>query len=222
LIEAWEYFLRYPDKVGNWALEHVEMVLIANAIAAVVGLVLGIFITGKGRQQLADTVLYVAGIIMTVPGIALLGVLIPILAMLGLKSWGTLPAVIALVLYGQLPIIRNTYTAIREVNPAMIQAGRGMGMSWRQILVRVKLPLAVPVIMAGLRNAIIINIGIATEAALVGAGGLGAPIFRGLRNLRPDLILVGAIAVAILALIVDGLLSLVQQGVVPKGLKAKQ
>lgn len=198
------------------------MVLIANAIAAVVGLLLGIFITGKGRQQLADAVLYVAGIIMTVPGIALMGVLIPVLALLQVKSWGTLPAVIALILYGQLPIIRNTYTAIREVNPAMIQAGRGMGMNWGQILFRVKLPLAVPVIMAGLRNAIVINIGIATEAALVGAGGLGAPILRGLRNVRPDLILVGGIAVAVLALIVDGLLSLLQQGVVPKGIKAKQ
>ncbi len=222
MLEAWNFITRRPELVGQWTLEHLWIVLIANGIAVIIGVSLGIYITGRGREQLADTVLYIAGIIMTVPGLALLGLLMALLAALDLRSIGLVPAVIALVLYGQLPILRNTYTAIREVDPAMIEAGRGMGMSPRQVLWRIRLPLAVPVMMAGLRNAIVINIGIAAEAALVGAGGLGRAIFRGLRVGRMDLIIVGAIAVSILALVVDGLLAMMERGVTPKGIKVKR
>jgi len=110
---------------------------------------------------------------MTIPSLAMFGFLMPLFATLGLKSYGFWVAAVALILYGLLPVIRNTYTAIKEVDPAMIEAGRGMGMSEFQILTRVKLPLATPVIMAGLRNAVVINIGIAAIAAMIGAGGLG-------------------------------------------------
>lgn len=222
MLEAWNFLTRRPELIGQWTLEHLWIVLIANGIAALIGVTLGIYISGRGREQLADTLLYLAGIIMTVPGLALLGLLMALLAAMDLRSIGLLPALIALVLYGQLPILRNTYTAIQEVDPAMIEAGRGMGMSPRQVLWRIRIPLAVPVMMAGLRNAIVINIGIAAEAALVGAGGLGRAIFRGLRTGRMDLIIVGAIAVSILALVVDGLLAMVEKGVTPKGIKVKR
>ena len=163
--------------------------------------------------------LYLAEIVMTIPSLALFGLLMFLLSSLGLKAIVFLPAVIALTVYGQLPILRNTYTAIRGVDPAMIEAGRGMGMNERQILFKIALPLAVPVIMAGLRNAIVLIIGIAAIAAMIGAGGLGAPIFRGLRNARMDLIIIGGVSVSIRALLIDGLMALVERRITPKGLR---
>ncbi len=221
MLGAWEYLVKYPEKLAGWTLEHLWLITIAIAIAIILGIVVGIFITGKGKEHVADTVLYLAEIMMTIPSLALFGLLMLILGSMGLTVIGFLPAVIALIVYGQLPILRNTYTAIRGVDPAMIEAGRGMGMSERQLLFKVKLPLAVPVIMAGLRNAIVLLIGIAAIAALIGAGGLGVPIFRGLRNARMDLIILGGISVSILALLTDTLMSLVERWVTPKGLKRR-
>jgi osmoprotectant transport system permease protein len=142
-----------------------------------------------------------------------------VLHLLGLPSIGFLPVVIALTLYGLLPIIRNTYTAILEVDPAMLEAGRGMGMSERQLLFRVKLPLGAPVIMAGLRQAVVMNIGIAAIGSYIGAGGLGQPIFRGIVNNRPDLIMIGAIAVSLLAIAADLLMGGLERLTTPKGLR---
>jgi len=130
--------------------------------------------------------------------------------------------VIALTLYGLLPIIRNTHTAIREVDPAMVEAARGMGMSKRQILIKVELPLAVPVIMAGLRQAIVMNIGIAAIGSYIGAGGLGQPIFRGIANYRQDLIMIGALAVSGLALVMDGVMGGVEWLLTPKGIRLRR
>lgn len=219
MLEAWEFVVRRPELLAEWVIAHLWIIFVAILFAVILGIILGIYITGKGREQIADTVLYLAEIVMTIPSLALFGLLMFLLSSMGLKAIGFLPAVIALVVYGQLPILRNTYTAIREVDPAMIEAGRGMGMSETQLLIRVKLPLAVPVIMAGLRNAIVLIIGIAAIAALIGAGGLGAPIFRGLRNARMDLIIIGGISVSILALLVDGLMALVERRITPKGLR---
>jgi len=219
MLEAWEFVVRRPELLLEWTLAHLWIIFVAIVAAVILGVILGVYITGRGRAQIADTVLYLAEIVMTIPSLALFGLLMLLLGTMGLKAIGFLPAVIALIVYGQLPILRNTYTAIQAVDPAMIEAGRGMGMNERQILVKIKLPLAVPVIMAGLRNAIVLIIGIAAIAALIGAGGLGAPIFRGLRNARMDLILIGGISVSILALLVDGLMSLVERRITPKGLK---
>jgi len=221
MLEAWEYLIKHPEKLAGWTLDHLWIILVAIVIAIILGVVLGIYITGKGKEHIADTVLYLAEIMMTVPSLALFGLLMLLLSSVGLKAIGFLPAVIALIIYGQLPILRNTYTAIRGVDPAMIEAGKGMGMSERQLLFKVKLPLAVPVIMAGLRNAIVLIIGIAAIAALIGAGGLGVPIFRGLRNARMDLIILGGVSVSILALVVDTLVSRVERWVTPKGLKTR-
>ena len=221
MLGAWEYLVKYPGKEVGWTLEHRWIIFVAITIAIILGVVVGIYITGKGREHLADTVLYLAEIMMTVPSLALFGLLMLTLSSVGLKAIGFLPAVIALIVYGQLPILRNTYTAIKGVDPAMIEAGRGMGMTERQLLVKVKLPLAVPVIMAGLRTAIVLIIGIAAIAALIGAGGLGVPIFRGLRNARMDLIILGGVSVSIRALLIDALMGRVERWVTPKGLKRR-
>ncbi len=219
MLEAWEFIVRRPELLAEWVLAHLWIIFVTIIAAVILGIILGVYITGKGREQIADTVLYLAEIMMTVPSLALFGLLMLLLGSIGLKAIGFLPAVIALIVYGQLPILRNTYTAIQAVDPAMIEAGRGMGMNERQILFKIKLPLAVPVIMAGLRNAIVLIIGIAAIAALIGAGGLGAPIFRGLRNARMDLIIIGGVSVSILALLIDALMALVERKITPKGLR---
>jgi len=220
ILEAWEFAVRRPELLAEWVIAHLWIIFVAIVFAVILGVILGVFISGRGKEQTADTVLYLAEIMMTIPSLALFGLLMFLLSSVGLKAIGFLPAVIALIAYGQLPILRNTYIAIRAVDPAMIEAGRGMGMNERQIMFKIKLPLAVPVIMAGLRNAIVLIIGIAAIAAFIGAGGLGVPIFRGIRNARIDLILIGGISVSILALLVDGLMALVERRITPKGLRA--
>lgn len=222
LQDTWLYINTHWGTIGHLVLQHLQIIAVGNGIGVVVGVIIGIFISSEGRESIADVVLYLSEIMMTVPSMALFGLLIPVLSALSLPSIGYLPAVIALVAYGLLPILRNTYTGLREVNPAMIEAGRGMGMTGRQILFKVKLPLAVPVIMAGLRHAIVLNIGIAAIAVMIGAGGLGVPIFRGIRNFRPDLILTGAIFVSILAIAVDTLLGQVEDWLTPKGIKIER
>lgn len=221
ILEAWQFLIRDPEVVAGWTLEHLWIVFIACGIAVILGVSLGVYITGKGKEHIADAVLYLAEIMMTVPSLALFGLLMFILSYTPLPGIGFLPAIIALIIYAQLPILRNTYTAIRQVDPAMIEAGKGMGMSERQLLFKVKLPLAVPVIMAGLRTAMVMTIAIATIAALIGSGGLGEAIWWGLRSNRMDLIIVGGVSVAILGLLTDGVMSRVERWVTPKGLKRR-
>jgi osmoprotectant transport system permease protein len=219
LLEAWEFVQRRPDLLFGWVTSHLWITFVAVVIAVILGVAIGIYITGRGREYLADSILYLAEIMMTVPSLALFGLLILLLSAIGLKSFGFYPTVIALVIYGQLPILRNTYTAIKSVDPAMVEAGRGMGMTDRQIIFRIEIPLALPVIMAGVRNAVVLIIGIATIAAAIGAKGLGEPIWRGIRNAEAYRILVGGVSVALLAIIADGLMALLERFIVPKGLK---
>ena len=221
MLEAWEYVTAHPEKLAGWTLDHLWIIFVAIVIAIILGIALGIYITGKDKEHVADIVLYLAEIAMTIPSMAIFGLLMLLLSIMELPVIGFLPAVIALIIYGQLPILRNTYTAVRGVDPAIVEVGRGMGMTETQLLFKVKLPLAIPVIMAGLRNAIVLIIGIAAIAALIGAGGLGAPIFRGLRNARMDLIIVGGVSVAILALLVDSFMGRVERWVTPKGLSGR-
>jgi len=216
---AWQYALAHPDKLLDWTWQHIHIVLVANACAAVIGILVGIWISGKGREGLADTVIYVASILMTIPSLALFGILMAVLYAFGLPSIGFLPVVVALTLYGLLPIIRNTHTALREVDSAMVEAGQGLGMSPIQLLLKVKMPLAVPVIMAGLRQAMVMNVGIAAIGSYLGAGGLGQPIFRGLGNYRKDLVLLGAIAVSVLAILIDILMAGVEKLTTPRGIR---
>ncbi|MBN1188803.1 MAG: ABC transporter permease [Dehalococcoidales bacterium] len=220
LLEAWEFVQRRPDLLLGWVTSHIWITLVAIIVAVILGVSIGIFITGRGREHLADSILYLAEIMMTIPSLALFGLLILLLSSIGLKSFGFYPTVIALVLYGQLPILRNTYTAIKSVDPAMVEAGRGMGMTDSQIIFKIQIPLALPIIMAGVRNAVVLIIGIATIAAAIGAKGLGEPIWRGIRNAEAYRILVGGISVALLAVFADGLMALLERFIVPKGLKS--
>ncbi len=183
--------------------EHVELTVIALAIAVFLGLPLGIILTRY--ERLSPAVLGVIGIIQTIPSVALLGFLLPVLGI------GVTSAVVALTLYALLPIVRNTSTGIEEVDPSVQEAAKGMGMSDLQILLKVELPLAVPVIFAGIRTATIINVGIATLCALIGAGGLGEFIFRGIALNNIHMILAGAVPAALLALFFDLVLSLLQK-----------
>ncbi|HEX9597263.1 MAG TPA: ABC transporter permease, partial [Anaerolineales bacterium] len=156
-------------------------------------------------QVLVPPVLAVVSIMQTVPSIALLGFLLPWLGI------GTKPAVAALVLYALLPLVRNSYVGLSGTDPLVVDAARGMGMSWGQILRQVRLPLALPVVFAGIRTAAVINVGVTTLSALVGAGGLGVFIFRGIATNNTAVILLGALPAALLAVTIDGLLAWMQQ-----------
>ncbi len=202
--------------IGDLTLQHISIVAVAVGLAVLTGVPIGIAITQS--RPIADAVLYVASIIVTIPSIALFGLMIPILSVTG-HGIGWLPAVIAILLYSQLPIIRNTYTAITNVDPALREAARGMGMTPMQRLWRVEIPIAVPVIMAGVRTAVVMNIGVAAIAAYIGAGGLGVLISRGISQTDPRQLIAGAIAVSLLAIVADWLLLLLQKRLTPAGLK---
>jgi len=199
----WQFVEQQSDKLWSQTWAHIGLTLISLVIAILIAVPVGILITRK--QKLSGTVLGFAGILQTIPSIALLGVLIPFLGI------GPKPAILALFLYALLPIIRNTYTGIMEVNPAVVEAAKGMGMSRWQILMKVELPLAFPVLMAGIRTATVINVGVATLAAYIAAGGLGEFIFGGIALNNSNMILAGAIPAALLAILLDFLLSLVQK-----------
>ena len=207
---------------ANWSVilartvEHVSLVGAAVAIAICTGVPLGIAITSSRRA--ADTVLYVASIIITVPSIALFGLLIPILSTIG-QGIGYLPALIALVLYSQLPIIRNTFAAITNVDPALREAARGMGMTTLQRLREVEIPIALPVIVSGVRNAVVLNIAIAAIATYIGAGGLGTFISRGISQTDIRQLLTGALAVSVLAIVADAALLACQRLLTSPGLR---
>lgn len=206
----------------NWSVifqlagEHISIVVVAVGFAILTGLPIGIAITQSKR--LADAVLYVASIIVTIPSIALFGLMIPILSTIG-QGIGWLPAVIAILLYSQLPIVRNTYTAITNVDPALREAAKGMGMTSLQRLWQVEIPIAVPVIMAGVRTAVVMNIGVAAIAAYIGAGGLGVLISRGISQTDSRQLIAGAVAVSLLAIVADWALLQLQKRLTPAGLK---
>ncbi|HEY9838334.1 MAG TPA: ABC transporter permease, partial [Vampirovibrionales bacterium] len=195
-----EFFLiRYSEEIWRRSGEHLFLVAIAITIATTVGIPLGILITRK--PQLSSAILGVANILQTVPSLALFGFLISVPIIGGI---GAVPAIFALTLYALLPIIRNTYTGIVGVDPAIREAGRGMGMTDWQLLSQVEIPLAMGVILAGVRVSTAISVGTATIAAAIGAGGLGALIFQGISMVNNQLILAGAVPAAAIALIADG------------------
>lgn len=202
--------------LGMSTLEHASLVGVAVGVAIITGVPTGIAITQNERA--AKLVLYIASMIMTIPSVALFGVMIPILSKIG-QGIGYLPAVIAVMLYSQLPIIRNTYTAINNIDPALREAAMGMGMTPLQRMRSVEIPLAVPVIMAGVRTAVVLNIGIMAIAAYIGAGGLGTFISRGIAQTDSRQLIAGALAVSLLAIFVDFLLARLQRRLTPVGIQ---
>jgi osmoprotectant transport system permease protein len=195
----WFHFIaQNQGQVLELTLEHLWMVGVSTLLAALIGIPLGILIAHW--PILNKPVLATANIIQTIPSLALFGFLLPV-PWLGDRVERL--AILALTLYALLPLIRNTYTGIRGVDPAVVEAGRGMGMTDRQLLFQVELPLALSVILSGVRVAVVISVGLATIAAAIGAGGLGELIFRGLAMVNNQLILAGAIPAALLALGAD-------------------
>ena len=202
-MSLWEFFLRNRGQIAQLSLEHVWLVGVSMLLAIAIGIPLGILVTR--RPWLNKPILGSASVAETIPSLALFGFLIPVLGL------GTRPAVAALVLYALLPIIRNTVAGISGVDPAVREAARAMGMRDGQVLFEVELPLALGVILAGVRVATVWTVGIATIAAAIGAGGLGEFIFRGLAMVDKHLILAGAIPAAILALGADLILGLFER-----------
>lgn len=216
-METWAYMLANLGTIGRRTVEHLSIVGVAVTLASVLGVALGVAISR--RRRLAPWVLYAGTIVITIPSIAMFGMLIPLLSLIG-QGIGWLPAVIAVYVYSMAPIVRNTYTALIGLDPALIDAADGMGMSARQRLWRVELPNALPVIMAGVRIAVVMNIGITAIAAYIGAGGLGTFISRGITQTDIRQLVTGALTISALAVAADlGLLCL-QRRWTPAGMAA--
>jgi len=204
---------------GNWeqilsrAGEHVYLAFSAVALSCLVGIPIGLLI--NRNKRLANAVISVANVLQTVPSLAMFALLIPLV---GIRDKN---AIVALFLYALLPIIKNTYIGIRNVDPSVIEAAKGMGMSRTQILYKVQTPLAVPVIMGGVRIATVTGIGVATIATLIGAGGLGTLIYQGIGMMNYPMMISGAIAAALLALLTDFILGLLEKKMTSKGIATK-
>lgn len=192
-------------------IQHLEISMTAVIIAAVLGLILGVIISEYEKSS--SFVLGVVNFIYTIPSISLLGILIPF------SGIGNSTAIIALTIYGLLPIVRSTYTGIKNINPIIIEAAEGMGSTRFQILYKIKLPLAVPVIMSGLRNMVVMTIALAGIASFIGAGGLGVAIYRGITTNNVAMTMAGSILIAVVALIFDTILGIIEKSLNKKGNK---
>ncbi|MDK2945725.1 MAG: osmoprotectant transport system permease protein [Thermosipho sp. (in: thermotogales)] len=214
-----EYLIKNNQLVLSQLIQHLKIVAIAIPLAIVIAVPIGIYISH--HKKIANVVIYISSVLMTIPSLALFGIMVVLLAPFN-AGIGIVPAIIAIILYSLLPMIRNTLVAIKTVNPAMIEAAKGMGMTSRQILFKVRLPLALPIIMAGVRNAAVMGVGVTTIAYLIGAGGLGYFIFGGLSRSRLSMILLGAILVSALGIAVNyGLLAL-ENALTSEGLKIER
>lgn len=205
-------FIDRQDDIWQAFQEHIFLAGIAMLIAIAVAVPLGIILTRF--KKFAETVIGVTAIVQTIPSLALLGFMLPLFGI------GTVPAVIALTLYALLPILRNTYAGITGVDPSLVDAGKGMGMTSFQILFMVELPMTMPILMAGIRTSTVLTIGVAALATFIGAGGLGDVIIRGLNIADKNLILAGAIPAALLALVFDFVLKKLEEKVTPRGMKS--
>ena len=205
-MTTWSFFVEHRAEIFDTTIEHLTLVVIAMAFAILIGVPLGMFVVH--RPALRRLSLGIASILQTIPSLALFGFLIPIPFIGGI---GRRTAIVALVLYALLPILRNTYVGLTGIDPAVLEAAEAMGMTNAQILWRVRFPLALAVILAGIRTATVITIGIATISAAIGAGGLGTFIFRGVAMVSDAVILAGAIPAALLAVLADLLLGLLER-----------
>jgi osmoprotectant transport system permease protein len=205
-MSIWTFFLQHRGEILAATFEHLQLVVIAMTVAILTGVPLGLLLVH--RKFLRTLALGIASILQTIPSLALFGFLIPIPFIGGI---GKRTAIVALALYALLPILRNTYVGLTGIDPAVLESAEAMGMTNTQILLRVRFPLAFAFILAGIRTATIITIGVATIAAAIGAGGLGTFIFRGVALVSDKLLLAGAIPAALLAILADLLLGFVER-----------
>ncbi len=208
LLDFWEYFLSQTDTAFIRFIEHFQLVLIAVILSVVIGVGLGL--VSVYHKPLANAVLTASQVFMTIPSLAMMAMLIPLLRI------GFYNALVALILYSLLPIVRNTYTGINEIDPKIIESAKGMGMSEQKIMWKIKIPIALPVILAGIRTATVMLVGIAAIGSYIGAGGLGEFIFRGIARTHPQMILVGAIGVSIMAIALDLILGWAEKAVLTR------
>ncbi|MDP9135247.1 MAG: ABC transporter permease subunit, partial [Actinomycetota bacterium] len=209
----WSYAWTRRAEVWRLLKQHLFLTLSGLLAAMALAIPLGIALTRFRR--LAGPVFSVINVVQTIPSLALLGFLIPVLGI------GVTPAIVALFLYGLLPLVRNTYTGISQIDPSLVEGCRGMGLTDMQILRKAELPLAVPIIMAGIRTSAVVLVGTATLAALIGAGGLGDPILRGVSSVNSNLILLGAMPAALLAIVLDRGLHFVERRLTSRGLRTR-
>lgn len=205
------YVSQNANQIFELLIQHIQLTAIAVLLAMLIGIPIGIFISYK--KKTSKYVLAVANVIQAIPSMALLGFMIPLMGI------GALPAIVAVVLYSLLPIIKNVYTGIDNINPQTVDAARGIGLTRFQILTKVEIPLALPVIMTGVRVASVTAVGLMTMAAFIGAGGLGSLVFAGIRTVNTNQILAGAIPACILALLIDFILGVVEKLVTPISLQ---
>ncbi len=207
------FMLERQDQILELTTQHLYLTFIAVFFAVLVAVPLGITITRF--EKAAGIVVGIANAVQALPSLALLGFLIPILGI------GSKPSIVMIFLYSLLPIIKNTYTGLTNVDRAILEAGKGMGMTNWQLMKMVQLPLALPVIMAGIRISAVTAVGLTTIAALIGAGGLGQLIYRGISMVNNRMIIAGAVPAMILTLVIDFLLNILEKLVTPKGIRRK-
>ena len=208
-----EYIVNNYDKILRLLFQHFYLFLISTIFAFIVGMLLSIFVTREGKERIGRVVLTITAMGQAVPSMAVVALSFFFLGI------GAKPAIFALIIYSMVPIVFNAVSGLLSVHPKIIEASKGIGLTSRQILWKIELPLAVPVIMAGLRSAATINIGTATVASIIGGGGLGDLIFIGLKLNKNSLIFIGAGLAAVLAIVIDTLLLMCENNITPKGLK---
>ncbi|MGH4050794.1 MAG: glycine betaine ABC transporter substrate-binding protein [Clostridium sp.] len=211
IVSFKDFVISRHSEILDLTLQHIELTVFAVVIAIIVGIPLGILISRV--KKLAGPVIGVANLIQAVPSLALLGFLIPLMGI------GSAPAILMVFLYSLLPIIKNTYTGLMNINPDVIESSKGMGMTNKQVLNLVQLPLAFPVIMTGIRISAVTAVGLMTIAAFIGAGGLGYMVFSGVQTVDNNMILAGAIPACLLALLMDSIVEKIEQGVTPPGIR---
>jgi osmoprotectant transport system permease protein len=217
-VEFFEYISSSSSIIIREFLNHLKIIGLSLPFSIGIGVPTGIFISRHPKA--ANIVIDIASILMTIPSLALFGIMVVILSPFG-AGLGVTPAVIALIIYSLLPIIRNTLVAIQSLDPQMIEAAKGMGMTESQILFKIRLPLSIPTIMSGVRNAVVMGVGVATLGYFVASGGLGYFIFAGLSRSRYPMVITGVILVSILGVLANYLLLKFEDLITPKGLKIK-
>lgn len=195
LIQVLQFIAKHQDIILKALYQHAYLTFVASAMSAIVGLILGIVITRY--DSLRGVVIGIVSLLYTIPALSLFFFLIPVMGI------GSTPAIIALFIYGLLPVVQNTYIGIQQVNPAIKEAARGMGSTDFQLLTRVELPLAFPVIFGGLKNMVVMNVAIATIAVFVGAGGMGDIIMKGIRTFNDVMTLSGTLIIALVAILTE-------------------
>ncbi len=211
-MEFFTYFMTRSDLIVDAIMRHFLLFLISMAFAIAIGVFLSIVITREGHEKVGQVILSITGASQAVPSVAVIALVFLFIG-IGMK-----PALVALVIYSLVPIVFNATSGILSIDPGVLEAAKGMGLTENQRLWRIKIPLAMPVIMSGIRSSATINIGTVTVAAVIGAGGLGDIIYTGLKLNRPEMILIGAGLAAIIAILVDTVLMYVERKVTPKGL----